>query len=118
MKPFQANLLNAAILVVMGLWGYFSSTDPSNTALIPVIFGGTFLVATPPFKNGNTIVANIILLLTSLLVIALLMPLRGSVARGDTMGMLRVAIMLITSVLALVIFIKTIIDNRKKQNPK
>jgi hypothetical protein len=112
MKPFQANLLNAAMLVLMGLWGYFSSTAPSNTALIPVIFGGTFLVATPPFKQGNTIVANIILLLTFLLVIALFMPLKGSVTRGDTVGIIRVIIMLVTSILALTIFIRNLINKR------
>ena len=113
MKPFQANLLNAAVLIIMGLWGYLSSETPSTTALIPVIFGGIFLLATPPFKKENKIVAHIIVLLTFLLIIALVMPLKGAIGRGDTMAIVRVGLMLATSLFAFVTFIKSFIDARK-----
>jgi hypothetical protein len=53
MKPFQINLINACVLIIMGLWGYFASADPSPTALIPVGFGAIFGLSTPPFKKGN-----------------------------------------------------------------
>lgn len=113
MKPFQANLLNAGVLIVMGLWGYFSSETPSPTALIPVIFGVIFALATPPFKKENKIVAHIVVLLTFLLIIALVMPFRGAIGRGDTMAMIRVGLMIATSIFAMVIFIKSFIDARK-----
>lgn len=113
MKPFQANLVNAAVLIIMGLWGYFSSETPSNTALIPVLFGVIFAIATPPFKKDNKIVAHIIVLLTFLLIIALVMPLRGALGRGDTIAAVRVGIMILTSIFAMVIFIKSFIDARK-----
>ena len=113
MKPFQANLLNAGVLIVMGLWGYLSSETPSTTALIPVIFGVIFALATPPFKKENKIVAHIVVLLTFLLIIALVMPLRGAITRGDTMAMIRVGLMIATSIFAMVIFIKSFIDARK-----
>ena len=113
MKPFQANLLNAAVLIIMGLWGYLGSESPSATSLIPIIFGGIFLLATPPFKKENKIVAHIIVLLTFLLIIALIMPLRGAIGRGDTMAVVRVGLMLATSILALIIFIKSFVDARK-----
>ena len=113
MKPFQANLVNAAVLIVLGLWGYLSSETPSPTALIPVGFGVLFALATPPFKKENKVVAHIIVLLTLLIIIALFMPLRGALGRGDTLAAVRVGIMIATSVVAMVIYIKSFIDARK-----
>lgn len=113
MKPFQANLVNAAVLIILGLWGYLASETPSPTALIPVGFGVIFALATPPFKKENKVVAHIIVLLTLLIIIALFMPLRGALGRGDTMAAARVGIMIATSVVAMVIYIKSFIDARK-----
>ena len=113
MKPYQSNLLNAVVLIAMGLWGYLSSDSPSPTALIPVGFGVIFALATPPFKKDNKIVAHIIVLLTFLLIIALIMPLNGALKRNDTMAIIRVVIMLATSIYALVTFIKNFIAVRK-----
>lgn len=113
MKPFQANLVNAAVLIILGLWGYLASETPSPTALIPVGFGVIFALATPPFKKENKVVAHIIVLLTLLIIIALFMPLRGALGRGDTLAAVRVGIMIATSVVAMVIYIKSFIDARK-----
>jgi hypothetical protein len=113
MKPFQANFLNAVVLIVLGLWGYFGSASPSPTALIPVGFGVIFALATPPFRRENKIVAHIIVFLTLLLIIALLMPLRGALQRQDTLAVIRVGLMLATSLLAMYIFIKSFIDARR-----
>ncbi|NRB53836.1 MAG: hypothetical protein HRU41_39670 [Saprospiraceae bacterium] len=113
MKPFQANLVNAAVLIILGLWGYLGSETPSPTALIPVGFGVIFALATPPFKKENKVVAHIIVLLTLLIIIALFMPLRGALGRGDTVAAVRVGIMIATSVVAMVIYIKSFIDARK-----
>lgn len=113
MKPFQANLVNAAVLIILGLWGYLGSETPSPTALIPVGFGVIFALATPPFKKENKVVAHIIVLFTLLIIIALFMPLRGALGRGDTIAAVRVGIMIATSVVAMVIYIKSFIDARK-----
>ena len=113
MKPFRANFLNAIILIAMGLWGYFSSDSPSNTALIPVAFGLLFAVVTPPFRNGNKVVAHVVVLLTFLLIIALIMPLMGSLSRSDYPGIIRVSIMMLSCAFAMTIFIKSFIDARK-----
>lgn len=113
MKPFQANLVNAAVLIILGLWGYLGSETPSPTALIPVGFGVIFALATPPFKKENKVVAHIIVLLTLLIIIALFMPLRGALGRGDTVAAARVGIMIATSIVAMVIYIKSFIDARK-----
>jgi hypothetical protein len=44
MKAHTASLINAVILVLFGLWGYFGSENPSFTALIPVAVGVVLLV--------------------------------------------------------------------------
>lgn len=113
MKPFQANLLNAAALIILGLWGYFGSETPSPTALIPVGFGVIFALATPPFKKENKVVAHIVVLLTLLIIIALLMPFKGAIGRGDTLAAVRVGIMIATSIFGMVTYIKSFIAARK-----
>jgi hypothetical protein len=115
MKPFQINLVNACVLIIMGLWGYFASADPSPTALIPVGFGAIFGLSTPPFKKGNRVVAHIVVLLTFLLIIALFMPLLGALNRQDTLAIIRVSVMLLVSIVAMVIYIRSFIEARKKE---
>ena len=113
MKPYVANLINAAVLITLGLWGYLGSENPSPTALIPVAFGILFLLVTPLFKKDNKVVAHIVVLLTFVLILALAMPLKGAIGRGDTSAAIRVGVMLLSSVFAFAMFIKNFIDVRK-----
>ena len=113
MKPHTANLLNAATLIVMGLWGYFSSESPSNTALIPVGAGAVLMMLYNGVKTENKVVAHIAVVLTLLLILALVMPLKGSIERGNTMGMIRTAVMIITGIIAMVAFIGSFRAARK-----
>ena len=114
MKPFQANLLNSTVLILIGLWGYFASENPSPTAFIPVGFGVLFLLASGPLKNDNKIAAHIIVVLTLLLIIMLFMkPFRSAMADGDQMAMVRVGLMLLAGVIAMVVYIKSFVDARK-----
>ncbi|MEM6696834.1 MAG: hypothetical protein AAF806_05500 [Bacteroidota bacterium] len=114
MKPFQINLVNGIVLVAMGLWAYLSAgEDASPTALIPVAFGALFLIATPLFKKGNKVVVHIIVLLTFLLIFALFMPFKARMEAEDTLGMARVGLMIVTSIIAMVIYVKSFIDARK-----
>jgi hypothetical protein len=115
MKPYIANLLNAAVLIAMGLWGYFSN-DPevrSMTALIAPAFGVIFLLCTPLLKKENNAVAHIVVLLTLLIIIALIKPLTSNLSANDTMGIVRVGAMIVTSVIAMATFIKSFIDAKK-----
>jgi 4-hydroxybenzoate polyprenyltransferase len=116
MKPYQVNLLNAIVLIALGAWGYLGSADPSPTALIPVGFGLVFLLAYAPFKKENKIVAHIVVVLTLLLLIALFTPLTAAINRSDTPATLRVAVMMASSAFALVIYIKSFIDARRKKS--
>lgn len=113
MKAHTASLINAIALVALGAWGYFGSETPSPTALIPVIGGAILLALNGGVKKENKVIAHIAVVLTLILLLGLVMPLKGAFARGDQMAIIRVAIMLLTSVLAMVYFIKSFIDARK-----
>ena len=66
-------------------------------------------------KSENKLISHIAVLLTLLLLIALFMPLSSAIGRGDLMAMLRVGLMLLTTGVALLFFIKSFIDVRRKR---
>ncbi|MEM6907778.1 MAG: hypothetical protein AAF494_03785 [Pseudomonadota bacterium] len=108
-----ANLINAAVLCVMPVWAYLASSDPSLTALIPAAFGVALLICQPGVKAENKVIAHIAVLLTLVVFVALFMPLNGAIGRGDPLAIGRVALMLVTSLVALVAFIQSFIAARK-----
>ena len=112
MKPHIANFINGIVLLIMGLWGYFTTQSP--TALIAPVFGIIFLGLNNWLKKENKVVAHIIVVLTLLLIIALFKPLSGALNDGDTLGLIRVGIMMLTSVFAFSTFIRSFINARKK----
>lgn len=113
MKPYQINIINATILVVLGAWGYLGSASPSPTSLIPVAFGVLFFALTPWFRKDNKVVAHVVVLLTFVLLFALAMPLKGSAARGNQEAVIRLSIMMISCTIAMFFYIKSFRDARK-----
>ncbi len=118
MKPYQATVLNATVLIVFGLWAYLSvaAESRSMTILIPVFFGVVLALLVPPFKKENKIVAHVVVVLTLLIAVALIMPLKGSISRDDMVAVFRVGAMLAVSVFALLIYIKSFINVRRARN--
>lgn len=114
MKPYIASLINALTLIFLGLLGYFLSVTPSFTAFIPVIIGGVLLILNPAFKKENKIVAHIAVLLTFIILLGLVMPLKGAIQRMDIPALIRVVVMLFTTVWALITFVKSFKDARRK----
>lgn len=112
-KPYIASLVNALTLIVFGIWGYFASTTPSFTAFIPVTFGILLLMVNRGLKKENKAIAHIAVLLTLLVFIGLFKPLVGSIDRTDNTAIIRVIVMMLTSLNALATFIKSFIDARK-----
>lgn len=113
MNAQKASLINALILLVMGLWGYLESLSP--TAMIPTCIGIGILLCNKGIKNQNKVIAHIAVLLT-LLSFANIMPL-NSALNDDPLrlnAILRVSAMLLTSTIAMIYFIKSFIDARKK----
>ena len=116
MNASRTNLLNSISLIVIGLWGYFAVS--SVTALIPVVFGVVllfcFLVVSKK-PDLNHIVTHIAVLLTLIILLALLgMRLPKSLDTGG-IGLLRVLVMIGTSALAMVFFVKSFIDARRSR---
>jgi hypothetical protein len=77
MKAAQANLLNAIVLLVAGLYGYFMVLTPEGThaitALIPAAFGLVFLVLQKGVAAENKIIAHVVVVLTLVLLIICIM---------------------------------------------
>lgn len=106
MKTHQINLVNGIILIVIGLWAYASTTTDTATALIPVAFGGLFVITVPPFRAGNPLTANILTLLSGLLVIALLISLWSRIRDEQGIPVFHLIIMIISSTVAFVFLLR------------
>ena len=113
--PHIANLIHATSLILLGLFGYFTSDTPSITALIPVIFGVLLVACNRGVKKQNKAIAHVAVLLTLLIVISLSMPLRSSMGRGDMGAIVRILIMMSTGVFAMVSFIQSFRAARKSK---
>jgi len=119
MAPSRANFINALILIALGIWGYVSNMGneggASPTALIAPAVGLILLLLTPMWRKGNKVVAHIGVLLTLLIVIALFMPLSKAMGSGNTTVLLRVGTMILSSLIALMVFISSFVKARKER---
>lgn len=116
MTPVLGNLIAAATLVVCGTWSYSTSATPSPTSLIPVVAGSILLLLHQGIKKENKVIAHIAVLLTLLVALALLMPLRGAAKRADWAAVARVAAMISACIFALVLYIRSFREARRKRN--
>ena len=114
-KPYQISAINAVSLIALGSYGYIKSDSPSITALIPVIFGVLLLLMNSGIKSENKLVAHIAVTLTLVILFGLAMPLLGAIGRSDTYAILRVSVMVITTVVSMVFFVKSFIEARKNK---
>ncbi len=114
MNSSKANLLNSIILIIVGTWGYFDSDAKSMTALIPVMFGVVLLLCNNGVKNQNKVIAHLAVLATFICLVALFMPLNGAIERGNDIAVIRVSTMIVSSVIAIIFFIKSFIEARRK----
>lgn len=115
MKPHITSLINGILLVTLPFWAYFTAENPSMTFLIPVFFGVILLLLNKGIKNENKVIAHVGVALTLLIFVALIMPLRGAMNRGDNLGIMRVSILLLSTLVALISFVKSFIDARRKK---
>tara|TARA_B100001057_G_scaffold337318_1_gene338127 strand:+ start:1342 stop:1761 length:420 start_codon:yes stop_codon:yes gene_type:complete len=107
------NLINSISLISMSVWGYMDTN--SFTALIPASFGVILFILGTMLTNEKLVKlsAHLLVLFTLLILLALIIQvLPGVIDRGGV-GLIRVILMISTSSLAMIIFIKSFIDNRK-----
>ena len=115
MKAHTASLINAVLLVGLSAWGYFTSGTPSVTALIPAIIGVILLALNKGVKAENKLIAHIAVVLTLLILIGLIKPLQGAMGREDSMAIMRVGIMIASTIFAMIFFVKSFIDAKKNR---
>jgi hypothetical protein len=99
----------------LSLWGYFSSDTPSVTALIPAIIGFILLLCNKGVKRENKVIAHVAVLLTLIVLFGLIKPLMGALDRNDNAAAARVLVMVVTTIFAIISFVKSFIDARKKR---
>lgn len=115
MPAHTASLINAATLIACSAWAYLAVSGVHWTPLIPGAVGLALLACYPGVKAENKVVAHIAVLLTVALLVALFMPLRSALQSGETGALIRSVAMVATTVLALVFFIKSFRDARRRR---
>ncbi len=115
MKPYLASLINAFILILLGLWGYFGSETPSFTSLIPAVVGFILLLLNWGLRKDNRVIAHIVVVLTFLVLVALVKPLTGAIGRSATTAIIRVSVMMTSTLMAMIYFIKSFMDARSSK---
>ena len=99
----------------MSIWGYVD-TD-SFTALIPAVFGVILFLLGTMLTNEKLVKlsAHLVVLFTLLILLALVIQVLPGVYERGGIGLIRVILMISTSSIAMIIFIKSFIDNRKSR---
>jgi hypothetical protein len=106
MNAYKANLLNATALILLSIWAYFGSINPSITAFIPFIFGIILLSLNNGVQYKIISQIRVAAVMTLIVLFALIKPLGGAMDRDDSMAVFRVGLMMATSLLSLVYIIK------------
>ena len=109
------NLINSTALISMSAWGYVDTN--SFTALIPAFFGIILLILGTMLTNEKLVKlsAHLVVLFTLLILLALVIQVLPGVIERGGIGLIRVILMISTSSIAMIIFIKSFIDNRKSR---
>ena len=121
MKTYQANLLNAIMLIVMPIWAYltFEGTvekpEQSITALIPLFFGVTLLICNKGLKNENKVIAHLAVVITLIALIGLTMPFKAAIYESRMLSIIRVGLMLLSGIFAMITFVKSFVKARQKK---
>ena len=111
MNAASASLSNGMILIAMGVWGAYA-TNWAPTSFIPVVFGVILLALNGGVRKQNKVIAHIAVALTLLVLIALFKPLMGALERSG-LATFRIILMQVSSLIAMIFFIKSFRDARK-----
>ena len=109
------NLINSIVLISMSAWGYVDTN--SFTALIPAVFGVILFLLGTMLTNDKLVKlsAHLVVLFTLLILLALVIQVLPGVVERGGVGLIRVILMITSSSIAMIIFIKSFIDNRKSR---
>jgi hypothetical protein len=106
MKNYQVMILNAMILIALGVFGYVTSGSP--TALIAPAIGIILLALAIPVKKENSVAAHIGVGLTGLTTIMFIVV-------GAIRGNLIIIIMAAVTLIALIFYIADFIKRKRER---
>jgi len=116
MKPVTINALNALVLIAAGLYGYFgvaaADGHHSPTALIPAAFGLLFIILGLFWAKAPKVVSHIVVVLTLVLLVMCIM--RFVKVDGWNEKKYIFLACILSNAIALIVFIKSFIDARRK----
>ena len=115
MKLYLVSMMNAFVLMVLGLWGYFVSENPSFTALIPVIAGAFLLSLIQGLRYGSKSATNISLILTFLMLIAMIIPFISALNHNDGPATYRIGFLMVSCSITIGFFVSKMIRVRRKR---
>ena len=103
------NLINSIALISMSAWGYIDTN--SFTALIPAFFGVLLFILGTMLTNEKLVKlsAHLVVLFTLLILLALIIQVLPGVVERGGVGLIRVILMISTSAIAMIIFIKKVV---------
>jgi hypothetical protein len=117
MKPVTVNAMNATILIISGLYGYFGVTTASGehapTALIPAAFGLVLVILGLFWNKAPKVVSHVVVVLTLVLFIMCAMRLAKVEGWGPKATIFLICTL--SNLIALIVFIKSFIDARKNR---
>jgi len=115
MKVYLISMMNAFILMVLGLWSFLGSEIPSPIALIPVITGALLLSLIKGLRYGSNSMAHISMVVTVLILIAMIVPFISAIRLGDSATTYRIGFMMISCSVTIGFFVSRLIRIRKKR---
>lgn len=115
LHPYIVNSVNALILIVLGLIGYFISPGRPVTALIAPFFGILLLACTYHLRKHNRFVSHTVTSLTLLAAIVTLARINPETFAWDTRNVLLLLIGLSCAV-AVAFYVATFVRERRLRN--
>lgn len=115
MKVYLISMMNAFVLMTLGLWGYWGSETPSLTALIPAFAGALLLSFIQKLRYGSKSYLRLSLILTALILVALIKPLTGALDRADSAATYRIGFMMVSCAITVGSFVREFIKVREKK---
>lgn len=113
MKVYMISMMNAFILLGLGLWGYLGTASQSPVELIPVFIGALLMSFVQKLRYGSKSYTRISLILTSLILVALVKPLTDAVVLTDSTAMIRVCVMMVSCAITLGFLVRKLVKVRK-----
>lgn len=114
MKPLSINYLNGLVLIVAGLYGYFTIQPQSMTALIPTFAGVIFVILGLFWNKSPKVVAHIAVTLALIMFGMCLWRFTKIDVWNAPKYIFTICI--ISNLLALIVFVKSFIDARRVKN--